>query len=61
MPAPLNLVGREFGRLTVDARMHAVNGRVYWKCSCRCGGRHIARTDHLMSGGVDHCGCNRGG
>jgi len=60
MPAAVNLVGKEFGRLRVRERI-LNRYRVYWGCDCKCGGSHIARTDHLLSGDTTHCGCNRGG
>jgi hypothetical protein len=59
MPAPAKLIGRHFGHLTVLGRARTASTRVYWACACDCGGSHVARTDHLMSGAIDHCGCDR--
>lgn len=59
---PLDLIGREFGKLTVreylgrDARSVAT-----YRCSCSCGetDSHIASRKNLMSGSPRSCGCAR--
>lgn len=60
MGAPLNLVGRRFGRLLVTARLGA-NDRhmVVWACRCDCGKSVNVTTRDLRRGGVVSCGCNR--
>lgn len=52
-----NLVGRQFGRLTV-VKFAGMNGpRAYWRCQCECGNRTVAASNHLKRGGVQSCGC----
>lgn len=49
----IDLVGRQFGRLTVVRRVPG--GR--WLCNCACGGQNTVRTKHLLHGRVRSCGC----
>ena len=51
MPKVLDLVGKKFGRLTVQERYINDNkGGARWCCSCDCGNFTIVRTYHLTSG-----------
>jgi hypothetical protein len=52
MGKKLDLVGSQFGRLTVVRR-----ARRGWLCRCACGVEKIIRTGHLISGSVVSCGC----
>lgn len=55
-----NLIGQKFVHLRPVARLR-FGGRVYWKCACdNCGGTLNVRTDHLLAGNADSCGCIRG-
>ncbi len=61
MPRFKDLTGQRFGRLTViDISKKVQSGkreRYYWKCKCDCGNYHEVRTDSLISGNVQSCGC----
>lgn len=60
MKAP-NLIGLQFGRLTVVARAEnskSLNSR--WVCLCECGGEKVAERSNLRRGHVSNCGCLAG-
>lgn len=53
-----NLVGRTFGRLTVQAQFK--DGRyLVCSCICICGRQSVIHTYHLTTGKVRSCGCLR--
>lgn len=54
-----NLVGRVFGRITVVSLSHSDRGKRFWRCRCACGAEKITRTQYLMAGKVQSCGCLR--
>lgn len=57
MPAPLNLSGHTFGRLTV---VELIGGpRRKWLCRCECGQEKIVATNELRRGDTSSCGCLR--
>jgi len=54
----LDLTGQAFGRLKVINLDHiGINGKSYWKCKCLCGNETITRTDILLNGQSQSCGC----
>jgi hypothetical protein len=55
----LALIGRRFGRLTVQARVlgGTAGQSAKWQAICDCGNTVTARSDHLRSGAVRSCGC----
>lgn len=55
----IDLSGRTFERLTVVAPGPSRNGRTMWRCECACGAEVLVRTDHLVSGASESCGCLR--
>jgi hypothetical protein len=62
----LNLIGKRFGRLTVVSQANSrISGRLvkrsitYWKCKCSCGETKEIRTDPLVHGRINSCGCIR--
>lgn len=59
MPAAKNLVGQDFGRLTVTERAGSRSGRVVWKCRCACGKAVEVVSHALTSGHTTSCGCWR--
>ena len=59
MPAAKNLVGQEFGRLTVTERAGSRSGRVAWTCRCACGKTVEVVSHSLTSGHTTSCGCWR--
>jgi hypothetical protein len=58
----INLVGRRFGRLKVQAlsatRPHR-STRAYWLCLCDCGKQAIVSSVKLRNGWTKSCGCFR--
>lgn len=61
MPAPQNLRGQRFGRLTAIQADHYVlsSGRrvVAWHCVCSCGNKTLIHAVHLVAGRSKSCGC----
>ena len=51
-----NLIGKQFGRLTVIDYV----GDSKWKCQCECGNITITKTSKLNNGSTKSCGCLRG-
>ena len=52
-----DLRGSKFGRLSVLGPAPERAGRTMWTCSCECGAVSEVRTDHLVSGVTESCGC----
>lgn len=61
MPAPLDIAGRVYGRLTVIAlAARRPNSRDrWWLCRCTCGVAFTTTTDRLQTGTTRSCGCLR--
>ncbi len=58
MPAFIDITGQRFTRLTVVARAPDMGDRrVHWIAKCDCGGKAIARIDHLKDQKIRSCGC----
>lgn len=58
MPAPLELSGLVFGRLTVlRPAGSSPRGSRLWLCVCRCGTERKVLAHHLKSGNTRSCGC----
>ncbi len=60
MPAKLNLVGQQFGRLIVVCqaiRTANVKSPIKWRCRCECGKEIETETGALRSGHTKSCGC----
>lgn len=54
----IDLLGQNFGRLTVIERMPNNNrNQAVWKCRCDCGNEIIVEAGHLRSGHTQSCGC----
>lgn len=54
----VDLVGQEFGRLTVECKRGVNKFRfVEWACRCECGATTAATTHALRSGSKRSCGC----
>lgn len=59
MPAPLDLIGRRFERLTVIAQ-NGMEGRARkWDCVCDCGTSVNVVGAQLVNGNTKSCGCYR--
>jgi hypothetical protein len=53
-----DIVGKRFGRLTVEARLPMNrHGAIVWMCRCDCGGSTKADRQALRSGNTKSCGC----
>ena len=61
MAIKLNLVGEQFGQLTVlqDSGKRTSNGTVIWLCQCSCGNTKEVDTASLRRGSTKSCGCYR--
>ena len=58
MTAPLDLIGREFSRLTVISRVaNSKSGQTRWECICKCGNTVTISGTSLVSGQTKSCGC----
>lgn len=56
--APINLLGRRFGRwLVIAASDIRVAKRTVWSCRCDCGATALVMTNHLLRGKSVSCGC----
>lgn len=58
-PAPKDIVGRVFEKLTVKSLAGASVRGPLWKCACVCGETLIVRATDLTTGHVTSCGCSR--
>lgn len=58
-----NLTGRRFGTLQVLGRSADTGGGkkpvVKWECICDCGKRTVVKSDSLLSGHSQSCGCRK--
>lgn len=53
-----NLIGLQFGRLTVVGRgPNNAKGRARWICSCSCGENKLVLGSNLVQGYSTSCGC----
>lgn len=59
MPQRIDLTGQRFGNLTVREWVPGAKRDGAWRCTCDCGGEHIARGHHLTGGRIISCGCVR--
>lgn len=58
MPACKNLIGKQFGYLTVIEKTEKrLRGNVVWLCKCKCGNYKEAIAADLNRGAVLSCGC----
>lgn len=55
----IDLTGRIFGKLTVICRAWNDSGnRAQWFCECACGEIAVVRSNLLVSGATNSCGCH---
>lgn len=60
MKPRINLVGQQFGRLTViayDQELSDLKQKSHWKCQCICGSVKSIEASGLKSGRTQSCGC----
>ena len=55
----INLIGMEFGMLTVIAEAESRKGKARWLCRCVCGNTVTVNAYDLRSGNTKTCGCSR--
>lgn len=55
----IDILGQQFGLLTVVGRAPNRGKTAYWLCSCECGHSKEVRADHLRRGQTKSCGCAR--
>lgn len=55
----IDLLGRQFGRLTVIKYGRTDHGKAMWKCHCICGNDVIVASENLIQGKTKSCGCIR--
>lgn len=54
--SPRDLVGQQFGHLTVISRNRTVRDSA-WDCRCDCGNVSVVRHTNLVNGCTTSCGC----
>lgn len=60
MGSKLNIVGANFGRLTVVEETTMRQQRaIVWRCLCDCGNETLVSTGRLRSGHTQSCGCKK--
>lgn len=53
----IDLTGKIFGRLTVISKNGSKNGKLLWKCKCKCGNIKIVPGIYLTQENTTSCGC----
>ena len=53
----IDLLGKNFGKLTVIEDKGVIDGHHCWRCSCECGNEVVVKGDYLRSGRKMSCGC----
>jgi len=53
----MDIVGKKFGKLTVESFAYAKDTHTYFNCVCDCGKGCIVMGKHLVSGNTSSCGC----
>ena len=57
--AAQDMLGKQFGDLTVTAYDGNRDGSNYWRCKCKCGGETVVRQNNLLLGHTQSCGCRQ--
>lgn len=57
MAKPLDVTGKQFGRLTAVKSLGAFPGGCRWECTCSCGQSAVVCVGRLTSGHTQSCGC----
>lgn len=58
-PPVKDILGRQFGDLTVIAYDGNRDGTYYWRCRCKCGNETVVRQNNLLLGHTKSCGCRQ--
>ncbi len=56
-PPAQDILGRQFGDLTVTAYDGNREGTYFWHCRCKCGKETVVRQNNLLLGHTKSCGC----
>jgi hypothetical protein len=56
-PKKKDLIGSQFGKLTVISVADKIKGRTAWNCICSCGGTTVVTTNSLTTKNTESCGC----
>lgn len=56
-PPVQDILGRQFGDLTITAYEGNREGTYFWRCKCRCGKETVVRQNNLLMGHTKSCGC----
>ena len=59
MPAKIDMIGKQFGKLTVLRKdeERTTKNYIYWICQCECGNLKSIRGTSLRANEVQSCGC----
>lgn len=52
-----DLTGKKFGKLEVISLADTNTRKTYWVCKCECGNLKNVRSDSLICGAIQSCGC----
>ena len=56
-PPVKDILGAQFGALTVIEFDGNRDGQYYWRCKCTCGNETVVRQNYLLIGKTKSCGC----
>ncbi len=56
-PPVKDIIGKQFGDLTVTAYDGNREGTYFWRCRCKCGRETVVRQYNLLLGHTKSCGC----
>lgn len=56
-PPAKDILGRQFGYLTVIGYDGNREGTYFWRCKCKCGKETVVRQNNLLRGHTKSCGC----
>ena len=56
-PPAKDILGRQFGELTVIGYDGNREGTYFWRCKCKCGKETVVRQNNLLIGHTKSCGC----
>lgn len=56
-PPVQDILGAQFGDLTVLEFVGNRNGHYFWRCKCACGKETVVRQNYLLAGKTKSCGC----
>jgi very-short-patch-repair endonuclease len=52
-----NIIGKKFGKLTVEKYLYSKHKTTYWLCKCECGNEKITSSCSLVTKSCQSCGC----